>query len=389
MKPRPSAIEITVMIGVFMWVLMRSDPVALADEATSIATLIRHWESRQTKIRRVKWVVNARRFVPKGVYSFIDGRELPPKDSTLENTYTLWLDFERNLARQEIQGFRFNSDVGRHVAVHEIHLCNGTDFQEYRPLITNPDPDPHPGKKRYQCELYQRTRESYNGQMFFAQELQPLFAAHGVISTAKIHFRPIPLIPSDLGAAFEDYRLLPYDQTDDLLRLRSPNLRPNKEVYYEFIVDPTKEAAIVQKTLWSAGAIVAEQKIEYQQTAVGWMPAAWTFVKRSGRKLTTSDEIRVVEFDPDANLKAVRFHVKPTPGMFVYDEATDRTFQKAKPGKPDVDGPEAVRRLRSQEADRASTATQFVLIVANVAVVIALGVVFWIKKRKNRVKGKT
>ena len=81
--------------------LMVIERAVLANDDYLVTDVVRSWKSRQEKIRRAKWVIRAKEFVPKGIYSMMDNRVLPEADAEFEQTYTLWLDFDRNLVRQE------------------------------------------------------------------------------------------------------------------------------------------------------------------------------------------------------------------------------------------------------------------------------------------------
>ncbi|MBX3438424.1 MAG: hypothetical protein KF861_13110, partial [Planctomycetaceae bacterium] len=141
------------------------------DDEAIRAEIFENWRARQTAVDTLYCLVESKRLISKGLYSDLDlvpkEPPMPAEDEWIEQTYRLWVDFEKSKCRLEHEGLVFQSDKRGHFPFHRVTLFDGETPQEYRPAALNSDPGVA------QVELQERTADGQFLKLVFEPLLLP------------------------------------------------------------------------------------------------------------------------------------------------------------------------------------------------------------------------
>lgn len=343
--------------------------------------IVEKMRSRREICRNARWTVEGHRIVSADAYRDVlaDTKPAPPESKDYSFTYTidLVLDFERDRAQQRYVGREYNSDVAALVESEEWHLSNGLALQVYRPNSGNPDPFGRVPDERFSCELYLRTLPRFNNGLFFSDVIHAALASHGIFETPIGALRPIPLRSS--VESWAQSWSVKHNPVDDSLVLVA---NPTEQIgyTYEAALSLSGDLAVQTLSVFSGPQLVCRMSTTEFDADDKRFPRRWRIDKWAGERLMSVDEVTVVSRDLDVDLAGTQFEIVPRTGMFVFEEATDRTYLKAKEGEPNEDGEAAVRRLRATGGGRSLS----LVFVIGVHAALFVALLIWLGLRRQR-----
>lgn len=353
------------------------------EEHEVITGIVDAWRERQQSVSRLKYVVESRRMVPKGTYNLLPftgsppSRPYPAEDTFHNEVYTLAVDLDNNWAKQTFDGYVLHGEsldsikTMRVLRDYREHLYDGDVLQKYVPKSRNQT-------QKVNTELYLRTEDGKFAGRFFSPHIYPVFFGHGILPGAEQSISPLRLrIPPD--ANLYHWRGRAANEGRPQVVLRTANLVPGREEFYDVWVDVERQAAITRWSLVRVGEEAARCDIQYRRSDGRWLPSRWQYMQRSGGRLMGSCSCVVTEFQIDPTFPPGIFTVRPTAGMRYLDEATRTVFEKSDSGQPDLPARRARFRDETRRARVRWLTTGIVVLLG-----VSIGTFFWIRAIKRR-----
>jgi hypothetical protein len=283
-----------------------------------LAKVFADWEKRQQGIIRVRYSVAGEVVLPKG--SFNNDPDLnhrgkgdfPADDLRSQSKFTLLLDFEKNRFRIESSGKVMHLGKGQLIPRVTTHVFDGASFKAAIPRLQNSDavfkPAPlDPDVAVATGVLDHLTMES---------NYWPLFLGHGIVPTVhtplkdnQLRFSPEAKYWNIFGEGVH--------KGQRCLVLRTKVFPGPSPHFDEYWVDVSRGSAVVKQVSFSNGKPLFDWDIQYQRTALGWLPRNWTWASYLRGKAHSLETMHLQDFSFDPVISDQDFDIAIEPGMIV------------------------------------------------------------------------
>ncbi|WP_145177015.1 hypothetical protein [Gimesia aquarii] len=294
--------------------------------------MLSDWNARQKIADSMLYEIRGHVIVPRDSYLRIDENQgvTPIHDSEYNVSTELLLDFQNNRVRRTEESEVLCAPIRSFIPYYEVDLYDGTQYFNYQPIDKNTSDSWKPGK--YQSELHLTGSRPYG--MFFSHYIDILLlTGHGSIYTHNSPVTPQKLLRTSVTSHFFKQELVKYKGRQCILLQTMPSKLRGKG-YYNIIVDPAHESAIVKWSSFYRDQLYSDIEIEHELTKQGWLPARWTETYYSKPKIPITKTMCVKRRVFNPKLKDSDFKIEITPGMVIYDRATNSEFISSGPGKP-------------------------------------------------------
>ncbi len=301
-------------------------------DADVLRQILAQWQARQDMVKTAVWEAEGVGFRRRGVCSqvaamqssaFSDTGPVPAEDVRFDLQLRLWLDFEHNRARKEWVYYSCGIDLeqGRIEPRSEyvVQVYDGSACIWYYPAS-------HNSAWRARDPNFIDAFTKVPPRPFFDPENEGVLLAHGVLAHGsgvrppqQFRIAVDPTLLSVHAAAMHEGR--------ECVVLRTSALRTYSDTFYEYWVDPGRDAAIVREVYYSRGRPYCTTVIQYAPFDGTWMPSAFSYAGRNDDAAQLHVKaLRLNEhLDPDLfRVRAVAgMRVQTPEGVFVVDRETD------------------------------------------------------------------
>ncbi len=288
-----------------------------------LAKILADWDRRRERLHVVRYHVSGEQTIPKG--STLDPqtneRMQPPqpdRDRKARKNFVLLLDFARNRHRLDCDMEELNRYAAPGGAIERVvqgSLYDGTALQslnEWDKSTRRPDPR----KPSADLAIMRGYVGNYSG---FNHYTYPLFLGHGCFARGMaegdgylcdhLKSKPDPKrfsVRADVVLAGRPCTVLRVE---------------GQSGYTDLWVDRDKDSAVVRILNMTGASEVADAlRIDYQDSAKGWLPRHWTWEHYRhylDGGLDQSEEMRVDRVDVEPPLAESAFRYPEKPGMLI------------------------------------------------------------------------
>lgn len=322
-----------VHIAVCMFAILGDTPQAVAqasvridkaDHRQILNSVLAQWKARREQAHSVRYVAAGTMRVPKGT---LDGDALlpagakgaaVPEDHVYDYNASWLIDFRHNRFRIDLAEQAFNITQAAFHPQHELYVFDGTELRcheigvsAHRGIYFGPT---QPEFRYHQPDWPVLTMKSV-----------PAFVAHGIILPAA-NMKAIGNVGSSLPVSHFLVHGTGMIKDREYVVLRT--IPTPSAVVFELWVDRSRSGAVARVRRFEGEYLEAATDIEYRETAYGWYPQGWTFIRYGFDKKVPTDilKLTVTEFELNPPLEDSHFRLEPQAGMVIRDDHSKTAY---------------------------------------------------------------
>ena len=248
----------------------------------------------------------------------------PPKTRPIPLRATLLLDLRRHRYRIDVESESYLISTGTYHPERNTSTWDGKARYFAVPPEFNDG-----GSDRVDLTIF----TGDVSRMPFPTEYEPLFAAHGYVSTVNTPVRPGRIPPRYNPESFRHEGESRLNGRRCFL-LRTEPLDAHPSLTDEIWVDPGRNFCVARHVEFSGSNPAIRIDTEFEQLAYGWVPKKWSLTTTSRGKVMTVTRLSVVETVINPALVEEDFTLPAKPGMTVREVRYPELGSGLNPDKP-------------------------------------------------------
>jgi hypothetical protein len=291
--------------------------LSLSARADERERTLADWRNRMDRVQSVRYTVTGtvetKKEVIADLLKGLAGKKnivIPPESPPSPIKAVVLIDLTKKRFRIDQSETIFSQASKRYVPLVKTIAYNGKTYQTAIPREQNESTPSDPDVFLSKGDLEQMSVD-----VFF----WPVFEAHGLVPTVNVPLRPDKLpIQHELDEL--DARGMIEHGGRRCAVLRTEPLNVNVALSDEFLVDQSRESAILRHIRFNGTNPWYRLDVTHHDTPHGWLPKSWTVTWTTGGHVATVHRLTAVSFEVNPQLREDDFTLPIKPGMIVYTD---------------------------------------------------------------------